>query len=388
MAQLMKTKNAAEIASMIDAEIRALAVHTTPNIRAIRRKYSRQFKQANPAFILDLAKELFENYGYRWVAYELLRNHEPAFKRIGEAELKKFGRGINSWGTVDAFAGILAGPAWLKGQVPDRLIHKWAHSKDRWWRRTALVSTVALNRRAMGGNGDVPRTLQVCRLLVDDHDDMVVKAMSWALRELVIHDADAVREFLSQYEDILAARVKREVRNKLTTGLKNPKQVEIRPQRVTDAKDFYDILSDPKLHNFPVHPESVEIEKEFLRLNAEKRKKNLEYNFAVIYDKRLIGAVGVMVDQFRKYIGEIGYFLDSKYWGKGIAGEAVKLIEKFAFNRLKLKRLEILIETTNRASERVAIKCGYKKEGVLRGKLLNKGNYFDGFLYAKVKEDN
>ena len=64
----------------------------------------------------------------------------------------------------------------------------------------------------------------MCRLLVDDSDDMVVKAMSWALRELVVHDPDAVNEFLDEHGDVLAARVRREVRNKLATGLKNPKR--------------------------------------------------------------------------------------------------------------------------------------------------------------------
>jgi hypothetical protein len=42
--------------------------------------------------------------------------------------------------------------------------------------------------------------------------DMVVKALSWA-----------VREFLAENENVLAKRVLREVRNKLTTGLKNPR---------------------------------------------------------------------------------------------------------------------------------------------------------------------
>ena len=126
--------------------------------------------------------------------------------------------------SVDGFARILAGPAWLAGQVPDELIHKWAHSTDRWWRRAALVSTVALNMRSQGGMGDIPRTFAVCRLLVDDRDDMVVKAMSWALRALVVHDPDAVRGFLAEYKELLAARVKREVRNKLETGLKNPRR--------------------------------------------------------------------------------------------------------------------------------------------------------------------
>jgi 3-methyladenine DNA glycosylase AlkD len=67
----------------------------------------------------------------------------------------------------------------------------------------------------------------VCRLLASDHADMVAKALSWALRELVVHDAGAVVQFLSEHEGVLAARVKREVRHKLATGLKNPR----RPKR-------------------------------------------------------------------------------------------------------------------------------------------------------------
>jgi 3-methyladenine DNA glycosylase AlkD len=59
-------------------------------------------------------------------------------------------------------------------------------------------------------------------LLAGDHEDMVVKALSWALRELVPHDPEAVRAFLADYDPVLAARVKREVSNKLETGLKNP----------------------------------------------------------------------------------------------------------------------------------------------------------------------
>lgn len=210
------------IAAQIDAEIRALDVQNTPNVRAIRRQYSRGLEDAPPGLVLDLARELIDNYGHRGVAYELIRDHSAAFQNVGEAELEEFGQGIDSWGTVDSFARTLAGPAWLNGQVSDALIHRWAHSEDRWWRRAALVSTVALNVRSHGGYGDVERTLEVCRLLVDDQDDMVVKALSWALRELVSHDPDAVQAFLGQHADVLAARVKREVTNKLRTGLKNP----------------------------------------------------------------------------------------------------------------------------------------------------------------------
>lgn len=215
--------DAKAIAAEMDAEIRALPVRNTPGVRAIRRKYSRALKEADAAFVLGVARELVERHGYRGVAYELVLYHREAFRSVGEAELGELGRGIDSWWSVDSFARLLSGPAWREAQVSDDLIVRWAQSEDRWWRRAALVSTVALNVRSHGGKGDVPRTLAVCQRLVDDHDDMVVKATSWALRELAVHDPAAVRGFLEQYGDRLAARVTREVQNKLRTGLKNPR---------------------------------------------------------------------------------------------------------------------------------------------------------------------
>jgi len=218
------------LAAEFISEVRALPVDNTPNVRKVRRAYSRRIRYASGAYVLDLGRVLLREHGARWLACELIRFHKAAFAAVGEAELIEFGQGIDSWHSVDSFARTLAGPAWLRGQVPDELIHRWARSDDRWWRRAALVSTVALNMRSQGGTGDVPRTLAVCHMLANDHDDMVVKAMSWALRELVVHDPDAVRAFLSEHENALAARVKREVRNKLTTGLKNPRSKRLRPE--------------------------------------------------------------------------------------------------------------------------------------------------------------
>jgi 3-methyladenine DNA glycosylase AlkD len=220
----LNLSDSSTVASQIDADIRGLTGSNTAAIRAVRRQYSANLKQAEADFILKLAKELIEKYDQRWVAYELIRYHQATFQQLGADELEELGQGINSWDTVDAFARLLTGPAWLKGQVSDSLIHKWANSDNFWWRRAALVSTVALNMRSQGGQGDVARTLAVCRLLVSDHADMVVKAMSWALRELLVHEPEVVAKFLIEHETELAARVKREVRNKLNTGLKNPKQ--------------------------------------------------------------------------------------------------------------------------------------------------------------------
>lgn len=214
------TTSPAELAATFHVEHEALAVHITSTERSICKKYSAMLRQAPAEYVLDFARALFFIQGHRWQAYELIAEHKAAFKRLGVKELQEFGDGMDSWWTVDSFARTLSGPAWRNAQVPDELFSAWAKSPDLWWRRAALVSTVAFNVRSQGGKGDVLRTLAICRMLASDHEDMVVKALSWALRELVYFDRQAVEEFLQEYDSVLAGRVKREVGSKLSTGLK------------------------------------------------------------------------------------------------------------------------------------------------------------------------
>ena len=82
------------------------------------------------------------------------------------------------------------------------------------------MCTVALNQKARGGSGDVDRTLRICGHVAADKDDIVAKALSWALRELAKREPDPVIEFIDQNEGILPKRVIREVRRKVATGLK------------------------------------------------------------------------------------------------------------------------------------------------------------------------
>lgn len=218
------TVSAADVAERFLSDVAALSRKNTPNIRAIRRQYSREIRGCQPEFALDLAFCLRETGRLRWAAYEIVRHHRPTFETLTEADIERIGQGMDNWQSVDAFGCTLSGPAWRVGNLSDEAVHRWAASEDVWWRRVALVSTVGLNTRARGGTGDAARTLAVCTLLSADHEDMVQKAMSWALRTLVIHDREAVSDFLEVHHDSLAARVKREVRNKLETGLKNPRR--------------------------------------------------------------------------------------------------------------------------------------------------------------------
>jgi 3-methyladenine DNA glycosylase AlkD len=214
------------LADEIAERLASMGASTTAELRQVRREFSRKLKGAAPHVLIELAGLLLDasRMDHRFIAYELINHHPGALAHLNAWQLERLGRGIDSWGAVDCFAVYLSGPVWRERRVPTSLIHGWARSTDRWWRRAALVSTVPLNSKARGGTGDAYRTLQVCRLLEHDRDPMVAKALSWALRELAKRDPRAVREYLASRKQVLPALVLREVNNKLKTGVKNPKK--------------------------------------------------------------------------------------------------------------------------------------------------------------------
>ncbi len=212
------------LADEIDAALAALGPAATARLRDLRRTFSKRLREAPGRKVVRDALSLRKRGGFvrHFIACELVRHHRAALSSLGPRDLEAFGSGLDGWAAVDVFSTYLAGPAWRGGQVPDRWVYGWARSPDRWRRRAALVATVPLNSKAHGGLGDAPRTLRVCSILASDRDDMVVKALSWALRELAKRDATAVEGFLRREGERLAPRVRREVRNKLRTGKKNP----------------------------------------------------------------------------------------------------------------------------------------------------------------------
>jgi 3-methyladenine DNA glycosylase AlkD len=211
------------LAKEIHTRLNQLTVPSTPVVRAIRKEFSRRIADAPPESVVQLALHLLnQNSDFlRFFSYELLSCHRSALAQLTTDDLLKLGTGLDSWSSVDCFAMYLAGPLWAQGKVSDKTIARWARSQDHWWRRTALVSTVALSRR--GNPEDLRGASRICALLAADKEDMVVKALSWALREIAKKHPEEARAFLEKHSYALAARVVREVNNKLKTGLKTPR---------------------------------------------------------------------------------------------------------------------------------------------------------------------
>lgn len=193
------------------------------DLRGVVKTYKTRLRDEPAEIVLTVANELIDQNitESRQVAYELIAAHKAARESLSEERIEHLGRRLDNWCCVDNFCSCIAGPAWREARIDDSKVKDWSRSEDMWWRRVAVVCTVALNTKSRGGKGDPARTFTVCEQVLADPELMVQKAISWALREVVSWDRDAVVGFITQHEANISALVKREVRKKLDTGKKN-----------------------------------------------------------------------------------------------------------------------------------------------------------------------
>jgi RimJ/RimL family protein N-acetyltransferase len=83
----------------------------------------------------------------------------------------------------------------------------------------------------------------------------------------------------------------------------------------------------------------------------------------------------------------VGYWLAAHARGHGVAGRSVRLLARWAFAELAVMRLELTCAPENHASLRVAQRCGFVREGLLRSHLLFQGRRRDSVLLSLLPSE-
>lgn len=108
--------------------------------------------------------------------------------------------------------------------------------------------------------------------------------------------------------------------------------------------------------------------------------------FAIIEDGRVVGSIGMDVNN--SGTGHIGYWCAREARGRGVTTRALRLLCKHAFDDLRLERLELITDPENHASQRVAEKVGFEREGVLRSHLTHPdGRRCDSVMFSLLPGD-
>ncbi len=129
-------------------------------------------------------------------------------------------------------------------------------------------------------------------------------------------------------------------------------------------------------------PFKLEDSKKYIKDSCSNKDS---YEFAIIYENKLVGTIVLENPNSNKKIFEVGYVIAKPYWGKGIATKALKEILKYAFSKLKLKKVWAGIISNNPASGRVLEKAGFKLEGKQEKQVFQNNRYYDELLYGFLR---
>lgn len=140
-----------------------------------------------------------------------------------------------------------------------------------------------------------------------------------------------------------------------------------------------------KYLSWDAHP-NIEYTNWWLARSVEKYERIDFYYWAIVFEGEVIGCIGGSSVGERGY--DIGYCIGRKWWNRGIMTEAVKAVIDFAFNKLSCTYVELSYILENKASARVAEKCGMrfvKKEK--RGFTKHETEYDLGYYRIDRKEE-
>jgi RimJ/RimL family protein N-acetyltransferase len=141
----------------------------------------------------------------------------------------------------------------------------------------------------------------------------------------------------------------------------------LRPWREDDAPAVHEACQDPEIQHWV-----WVIPRPYTEQDAQAFVSGVlglgPYQFAVEESGRLVGSIGMNVNEGAR-TGHIGYWCAPRDRGRGVTAHALRLLCRYAFEDLKLERLELITDPENVASQRVAEGVGFQREGTLRSHL-------------------
>lgn len=167
------------------------------------------------------------------------------------------------------------------------------------------------------------------------------------------------------------------------------RQVALRPFRVSDAAAIAESCRDPDIPRFTMMPEAM---------TKDQARRWVERGLE--WWPRGLARLAVMVPPSDKCAGQIGvqfdlnarraeafYWLDRRVRGRGLAVEALGLVTEWAFRDFGIVRVQLVTHLDNQRSQRVAERCGFRREGVLRAWEPVKDERPDVVMWSRLVND-
>jgi len=166
--------------------------------------------------------------------------------------------------------------------------------------------------------------------------------------------------------------------------------IRLEPLGAEHVADVEAMLGDPDLLRFTRIPEPVPpgFASAWLERYEEGRRDGSREAFAIVGGEgEFLGiAMAPRIDR-ESQTAELGYVVAPVTRGRGVATEALRRLTAWAFEELGMLRLELMISVENPASKKVAERCGYVFEGVLRSLYFKPGLREDTEIWSRLATD-
>lgn len=126
--------------------------------------------------------------------------------------------------------------------------------------------------------------------------------------------------------------------------------------------------------------------RDFLTRAQEQWRSGRDRPFTIFKDGEICGQCSLDRVDPLVLTGEVGYWLRSDLAGQGLMTEAASAVLDYGFG-MNLHRIELHAGVENHASNRIAQKLGFRREGILRGAGLGSNGHYDMHIYGLLRTD-
>jgi len=168
----------------------------------------------------------------------------------------------------------------------------------------------------------------------------------------------------------------------------------MRPFRFADAEALFSAVSESLVELKPwmswAHDGySLEEAKDFIRITRARWQDGTLFAFAITEAKSgsVLGGCSLSHIHPVYHLCNLGYWVRTRRRGEGVAVRATKLAARYAFEKIGLIRVEIVMGVKNTASQRVAEKVGAHYEGILHNRMVVGREIYDAHMYSLIPKD-
>jgi len=138
---------------------------------------------------------------------------------------------------------------------------------------------------------------------------------------------------------------------------------------------------------FIEHTHQVSDTEKFLQSLSNQSEYPKNEIFSIWHNEEFAGLIGFNDIDWLNRKAEIGYWLVQKMQGHGIVTKCAAKLIQYAFQKLKLNRIQIKVAVGNAKSAAIPKRLGFVFEGIERNGEFHTNTYFDLEVYSRLKSD-